>query len=86
MNKMHTENFHCAVHNVIFQGQWDILTWNMRLSENLFCFDRTERTGGDALTIEWSRVVNIINLLYVEYLQYKKRTLKLDVDALAVRW
>lgn len=83
---MLTESFHCAVHNVILHGQWDILMWNVRLREYLFCFDRSEGTGTNALAIGQSSVANIINRLYVEYLQYNKRTLKLDVDALAARW
>lgn len=78
-------NVHCAVHNVAVRGSWDILMFELQLHENLFYYDRNETIFRKNMNRR-SVVANIINRLHVENMQYGKRTLKLDVDALAAKW
>ena len=67
------------------RGSWDILMYELQLHENLFYDDRNETIFGRNMNRR-SVVANIINRLHVENMQYGKRTLKLDVDALAAKW
>ena len=59
--------------------------YELQLHENLFYDDRNETIFGRNMNRR-SVVANIINRLHVENMQYGKRTLKLDVDALAAKW
>lgn len=80
------QNIHSAVHDVILQGRWDILTCKLRLLENLTCFDTARHVGNPTSPLGHTGFANIINRLHVENLQYGKPTLKLDADALATMW
>lgn len=80
------QNVYGAVHELLIRGTWDILSFRLKVRENLACFDVKDGIMGNGVPGSSSVVTNIMNRLLIENLQYGKHTLKLNVDALAALW
>lgn len=73
-------NLHTVCHEVLLRAKWDILQCKVRLREDMLCYDESSTlpsAGGTRV------LVNIINRLQFESMQFERNTVKLDIDALA---